>query len=215
MKTTLYLVRHGQSRGNLEYRALGHTDWDLTELGYRQAAATFEHMKDWHIDAIYSSPLLRAWNTILPHAEHRGITPHGLDALKEVYLGAWEGMLLKDIVHRWPYTFTELWRNNFALCTPPRGEYVQDAADRVLAALTDLAEKHPGQTLLIGGHAGIFRATVAKIIGMPPERVGMEFAFPTNASITTLAYEDGKFTLVKYSEDAHLSAVGTTRPMGF
>ena len=82
-------------------------------------------------------------------------------------------------------------------------------------ALTALAEKHPGQTLLIGGHAGIFRAAVAKIIGVPAERVGLDFPFPTNASITTLAYEDGKFTLVKYSEDEHLSSVGTTRPMGF
>lgn len=215
MKTTLYLVRHGQSLGNLENRALGHTDLDLSELGYRQAAATFEYMKDWHIDAVYSSPLLRAWNTVLPHAEHRGITAQGLDALKEVFLGDWEGMLVQDIVHRWPYSFTELWRNNFGISTPTKGEYVQDAADRVLGALTDLAQKHPGQTLLIGGHAAIFRAAVARIIGVPPERVGTDFPFPTNASITTLTYEDGRFSLVKYSEDEHLSAIGTTRPMGF
>ena len=56
MKTVFYLVRHGQSMGNLQERMLGHTDEDLSELGYRQAAITFEYMKDWHIDAIYSSP---------------------------------------------------------------------------------------------------------------------------------------------------------------
>ena len=212
MKTTFYLVRHGQSIGNLENRALGHMDLDLSELGYRQAAATFEYMKDWHIDAVYSSPLQRAWNTILPHAEHRGLTAIPMDDFREVFLGLWEGMYLPDIVHRWPYTFTELWRANFALSTPPKGEYVQDAADRVLRGLKSLAEKHPGQALLIGGHAGIFRAAVARIIGMPPERVGLEFPFPSNASVTTLTYEDGEFSLVRYSEDAHLSEVGTSRP---
>ena len=37
MKTKLYLIRHGQSQGNLLGLFLGHTDMDLTELGYRQA----------------------------------------------------------------------------------------------------------------------------------------------------------------------------------
>ena len=213
MKTTFYLVRHGQSIGNLENRTLGHTDLDLSELGYRQAAATFERMKDYHIDAIYSSPLMRAYHTVLPHAKHRGLTVQTMDALREIYLGLWEGMSVLDIVHRWPYTFTELWRANFALATPPKGEYVQDAADRVLEALKSLAQKHPGQTLLIGGHAGVFRAAVAKMIGIPAEKVGKEFPFPSNASITTVVCEDGKFSLVCYSEDAHLTDLGTGRPM--
>lgn len=39
MKTTLYLIRHGQSLGNVQRRFLGHTDWDLTELGYRRLPA--------------------------------------------------------------------------------------------------------------------------------------------------------------------------------
>ena len=66
MKTTLYLVRHGQSLGNLNEQMLGHTDLDLSELGYRQAAATFERLKDTHFDAVYSSPLQRAYNTVCP-----------------------------------------------------------------------------------------------------------------------------------------------------
>ena len=213
MKTIFYLVRHGQSKGNLEERMLGHTDEDLSELGYLQANATFEYMKDRHIDAVYSSPLMRAMHTALPHAKHRGLVAQPMDAFKEIYLGEWEGKRVLDVIHRWPYTFWELWRANFGVCTPPKGEYVQHAAKRVLAALTELAEKHPGQTLLIGGHAGIFRAAVANIMGIPPERVGAELPYPTNASVTTVAYEDGKFSLVRFSEDAHLSEVGVTKVM--
>ena len=94
-----------------------------------------------------------------------------------------------------------------------QGALGQHAAHRVLTALTELAQKHPGQTLLIGGHAGIFRAAVANIMGIPPERVGAELPYPTNASVTTVAYEDGKFSLVRFSEDAHLSEVGVTKAM--
>ena len=132
MKTRIYLVRHGQSLGNLNLQMLGHTDLDLSELGYRQAERTFEYLKDVHFDAVYTSPLKRAFHTILPHAEARGLTPVALDDLREIYLGLWEDMYLADILHRWPYTFTEMWRANFGLCTPPKGEYVQDAATRCL-----------------------------------------------------------------------------------
>ncbi len=209
MKTIFYLVRHGQSMGNLENRMLGHSDEDLSELGYRQAAITFEYMKERHVDAVYSSPLLRAMHTAAPHAAYRGLEVHPLDELKEIYLGEWEGMNVADVIHRWPYTFWELWRANFGVCTPPKGEYVQDAADRVLAVLTRLGEAHPGQTLLIGGHAGIFRAVIARIAGILPERVGEELPYPSNASVSTVEYENGKFSLVRFSEDAHLAELST------
>lgn len=215
MKTTLYLVRHGQSLGNLNDQMLGHTDLDLSELGYRQAAATFERLKDTHFDAVYSSPLQRAYNTALPHAKHRGLEAVPLDALKEIYLGQWEGMYLSDVIRRWPYTFWEIWRANFGLCTPPKGEYVQDAAARVLKALTEIAEKHKGQTVLIGGHAGIFRAVCANIMGIPAECVGGDLPYMTNASFSVLTYEDGVFAVEKYSEDAHLESVGTTKVMPY
>ena len=209
MKTRIYLVRHGQSLGNLNLQMLGHTDLDLSELGYRQAERTFEYLKDVHFDAVYTSPLKRAFHTILPHAEARGLTPVALDDLREIYLGLWEDMYLADILHRWPYTFTEMWRANFGLCTPPKGEFAQDAATRCIRALTEIAEKHPGQTVLVGGHAGIFRVACARIAGIPPECVGRDFPYMTNAAVTVLVYEDGVFTMERYSDDAHLSDIGT------
>lgn len=209
MKTRIYLVRHGQSLGNLNLQMLGHTDLDLSELGYRQAERTFEYLKDVHFDAVYTSPLKRAFHTILPHAEARGLTPVALDDLREIYLGLWEDMYLADILHRWPYTFTEMWRANFGLCTPPKGEFAQDAATRCLDALTEIAEKHPGQTVLVGGHAGIFRVACARIAGIPPECVGRDLPYMTNAAVTVLVYEDGVFTMERYSDDAHLSDIGT------
>ena len=92
MKTTLYLVRHGESIGNLQHRFLGHTNLDLSPRGYLQANATFEYMKGFQIDAVYSSSLMRAVNTVLPHAKHRGLEVIPMDALREVYIGIWEGL---------------------------------------------------------------------------------------------------------------------------
>ena len=38
MKTTIIMIRHGQSVANAENRFAGHSDFDLTELGRKQAA---------------------------------------------------------------------------------------------------------------------------------------------------------------------------------
>ena len=207
MKTTLYLVRHGQSLANLEKRALGVVDIGLSPLGFRQAEATFTYMKDLHLDAIYSSPLSRAYDTVLPHARHRGMEICTVDALKEVDHGLWENMLESDIVKRWPYTLTEMWYENFGVATAPGGENVQAAATRIINALREIAEKHPGQAVLVGGHGCAFRAATARMLGVAPERVGKEHPYPANASVTTVRYENGEFVVERYSEAAHLSSL--------
>ena len=68
MKTKIILVRHGQSQGNAIRVLLGHTDLDLTELGFRQAACTAEALRHERIDVIYSSDLKRAMSTARAHA---------------------------------------------------------------------------------------------------------------------------------------------------
>ena len=70
MQTKVVIIRHGQSIANAQGICLGHTDWDLTDLGREQARIAAEHLKNEKIDAIYSSDLIRAYNTALPHAEN-------------------------------------------------------------------------------------------------------------------------------------------------
>ena len=64
----LYIIRHGQSQGNIERvtEGLSHEDLHdprLTELGKTQAIACGERLKNVEFDAVYSSALLRAVET--------------------------------------------------------------------------------------------------------------------------------------------------------
>ena len=54
MACRLIFVRHGQSLGNKVRSFLGHTNLDLSELGYAQAELTGKYLKERKIDAIYS-----------------------------------------------------------------------------------------------------------------------------------------------------------------
>ena len=56
--TVFFLVRHGQSIGNAKREFLGHTDKDLSELGYLQAQKTADLLANERIDVIYSSDLI-------------------------------------------------------------------------------------------------------------------------------------------------------------
>ena len=60
----LFLVRHGQSTYNLENRFTGWKDVDLTDKGIQEAKNASKLLKDYNINAAYTSKLKRAQNTL-------------------------------------------------------------------------------------------------------------------------------------------------------
>ena len=58
--TKLLLIRHGRSMWNSEGRIQGQVDIPLDEVGVQQAERVARRLQSQPIDAIYSSPLLRA-----------------------------------------------------------------------------------------------------------------------------------------------------------
>ena len=101
--TVFYLVMHGQSIGNALRTYLGHTNLDLSELGYEQAKITAEHLRNVPFDAIYSSDLLRAYHTALPTA--RRPVPHPPDAPKYRYR-SWCASTAQDTAGEAPHPLT-------------------------------------------------------------------------------------------------------------
>ena len=59
----LYIIRHGKTYWNEEKKIQGWADIELTEEGRKVAYDSEEGMRNIHFDAIYSSPLKRAYET--------------------------------------------------------------------------------------------------------------------------------------------------------
>ncbi len=210
MTTTLLLVRHGQSLGNLAETFLGHTDLGLTALGERQAAALAERLAGTHLDAVYSSDLSRAMNTVLPTAKRHGLAVIPDERLREIFAGAWEGVSFDEIARRFPAD-RALWKTNIGLACPTGGESVAALGVRVKAVLDEIATRHPGETVLVGTHATPVRSVMARLLGYPPERMA-EIPWAPNASIVTVVYEDGEARLVGEVDAAHLDGIVTLVP---
>ena len=91
--TTLILIRHGQSQANITKCFAGQSDPDLTEKGKKQAEALSNWLiNNYNIDSIYSSDLLRAYNTALPTAQKLKKQIIKTKQLREINAGYWQNI---------------------------------------------------------------------------------------------------------------------------
>ena len=198
------MMRHGESIANLEHKFLGHGDWDLTEKGHRQAALTAAYLKNIPCDAVYASDLLRAFHTAEHTAAAKGMVVAD-PRLREIDGGEWEFVPGATLAVQYPQEY-QRWREDFDNAVCPGGESVQALQQRIAAAVTDIAQSHPGQTVFLFSHAAAVRAMVGYCLGCPLR----ELDWPANASVTHLTYENGVFALQEYGRDDFMGDLTTT-----
>ena len=63
--TDLYIIRHGETGWNRQARMQGHADEPLNDLGRAQAAQVAAALASYALDAIYSSDLSRALDSVV------------------------------------------------------------------------------------------------------------------------------------------------------
>ena len=207
--TRIYVIRHGESVGNLHRICLGHTDLDITELGMKQAEKTAEALSGVDFAAIYASDLIRAVHTAEPHAKMRGLDVNTSPDFRELYFGNWENasvLMLKEKFHE---QFMIGWRQNFGTFTAPDGESVIAMADRMEEGLKRIANEHRGENILLTSHAAAIRALWGKISGHAPSEWADAYPFPTNASYSVVEFDGERLIPVSYSNDSHLGELVT------
>ena len=207
--TRIYLIRHGESVGNLNRVCLGHTDLDLTPLGYKQAETTAKALSDVKFGAIYSSDLMRARHTAEPHAALRDMNVTEMSDFRELYFGDWENSAVSWLTENFHDAFMIGWRRNFGTFTAPNGESVTRMAERMHDGLLKIAREHVGQNILVASHAAAIRALWGKISGLEPHLWAEANPFPSNASYSVIEVKGETLVPVSYSNDSHLGDIKT------
>lgn len=94
----LYILRHAETEWNREDRIQGQMDSPITLEGKEAIAAMARHLASVPFDCCYTSDLSRARQTAEGLLNSRRVPIIEEEALRELPLGPWEGMLFKDIL---------------------------------------------------------------------------------------------------------------------
>jgi broad specificity phosphatase PhoE len=189
--TTIYLARHAESDWNAENRFQGHTDRPLTERGREQAEALADELAAEPLDAVFSSPLRRAFETAELVAARHDLQAIPVDGLREVDVGDWAGLSRSEVEARFPDAFGrwlaggEGWQN---------GETYDEMSERALAAVREITAQHPDGTVLIVSHGGPIRALHAAARNMTVHDHRRLHRVEPNARLSALAVKDGRLT---------------------
>jgi broad specificity phosphatase PhoE len=182
----LIVARHGEAA--YESELMGTSGGSLTPRGRRQAAALGERVRTQRVAGVVCSELSRAVQT----AE---LAAGVLELPVTVRVGLQEFSVGDHVGRPWdPSVFHPLmtsWHRGDLGVGVPGGETGDQAADRVLAVLDDVADQFRGETVLVVSHGGVMLALLGR---MDPGAVTLapdQYDVPNAASFVLERDADG------------------------
>ena len=200
--TRVYLIRHAEAEGNIYRRAQGQYDGAVSAKGLRQIDALAERFRSERIDALYSSDLSRTIATAGAITKYHAV-PLQLDQrLREIDLGPWEDVPFGDLLYRDPAQM-HAFNDDPAAWNVPGAETFPALTKRIRGAVTDLAARHDGQTIVCVSHGMAIRSLTADILGVPSTEIH-RVVHGDNTAVTLLEAEGDALRVVYASDAGHL-----------
>jgi len=198
----LVLLRHGQSKWNLENRFTGWKDVPLTEKGIKEANNAGYLLKKHNIkiDKVFSSVLERANKTAeiaMKASEIENLHKNGKliyeknQNLNERDYGDLVGLNKAETADKFGKEQVHIWRRSYDT-PPPNGESLEDVVDRVSPYFTETIQPHilNKKNVLIAAHGNSLRAIMIKVGMYKPEEIS-SIELPTGSPLC-LDYQNGE-----------------------
>jgi broad specificity phosphatase PhoE len=228
----LWLVRHGQSTGNVAHAAataakserlqLDTRDMDvpLSDLGCEQATALGRWLRRRPADelptAVLASPYLRAQETARIALDACGGAVADLpvtsdERLRDRDLGVFDGLTLRGIQAQFPELAALRTRLGKFYQRPPGGEAWTDVLLRLRSVHQTLMHDYSGERVVIFSHDVVvllFRYLYDDLDEAGVLRLGLENPV-ANCSLTTFVADGGRLRLEAYNQVAPMDDAST------
>ena len=169
MAVELILVRHGRTQWNQIGKVQGRTDVPLDEVGREQASLIARRLSTLKVDAIYSSPLSRAYDTAKAIAAFHDCGIRMAQELTEIQFGMWEGKTNQELA----LEYAELWQDwNWIMrpetCREMGAESAYDILERAKCCLNAILDAYPedGRVVIVS-HTLPIKLLVSHMVGFP------------------------------------------------
>ena len=170
----LLILRHGRTEWNASGRFQGQLDPPLDELGREQAKGAARHLAGLGIEHIVTSDLQRAAHTADALAAGTGLKAIRDLRLRELHLGAWQGLTRTEAQLRFPEGY-QAWVDGAdfqrsASIDGEQAESYREVADRARECAHDVLSQisNNGLAALVT-HGGTARALIGSMIELPED----------------------------------------------
>ena len=197
------LVRHAHSTANLKGILAGRDNRvALSPRGRQEAIELASVLAKMEFEGIYSSPLRRCKETLVPYLQGRSEQLHLVDDLIEMEYGSWSGKALSTLSRH------ELWKSIQSRPSTvrfPDGESFGEMSLRANQAVINLASGK--SRILILSHGDVIKSIVAFHLGLSLDQFQRISIDP--ASITRIQIPSSQ--VIQVNSTCHLSELGTSK----
>jgi probable phosphoglycerate mutase len=201
--TRILAIRHGETAWNVATRIQGQLDIPLNPTGQWQAQRVAQALADQDtIHAIYSSDLLRAYETAQAISRTTGAPLHTHRGLRERGFGLFEGKTFVEIEKEWPEE-SRRWRQREPHWAPAQGgESLLQLRERISSTLHEIAAPHAGEQIVLVAHGGVLDQLYRVA-------TGLDLQAPrtwelSNAALNRLLWTPQGLSLVGWADTLHL-----------
>lgn len=208
--TDLVFVRHGQTHGNATGTWQGWRDPSLNSTGHAQARAVAHRLavEKGQIEALYTSPLRRAYQTAEAIGARLNLHPEVLDQLKEIHFGKLEGYSLAEMENQFPDLYARWQEKEDMTFQWPGGERRADFFGRAADVCDRLRALHEGDEIVIVSHGGTIRACLAHLL---PRQLGQWWTYALdNAGLSRVRAADRRAEVLALNDTTHLPDDGSS-----
>ena len=154
----IYLIRHGQTTGDIEDRYGGAYDDLLSEKGREQIKELAEKLKGKNIEIIFHSPLTRAKETAQFVGHFIGAKLVEIENLKERnQYGVLSGLTKKEAKEKFPQEVEKLKVHPYLNYVTDSESY-EDFVPRIVKAFEEIVANEEYETIAIITHGGPIKA---------------------------------------------------------
>ena len=182
----LILVRHGETLWNRENRIQGRTDVELSDLGRMQVEKLAHSLNGEQIDAIYSSPLKRAYETAKAIARVQSFDIIVERDLQELNHGDFESLTVQELKERYG-PFVKQWMEDPSSVIMPNGESLSQVQVRAWDVIQTIIGT--SKDSIVVSHGMAIMAILCKIQNLSLSQ-GRQM-FVNMASKTVVEFENG------------------------
>ena len=203
--THLFLVRHGETDFNNQGIVQGRgVNTSLNDTGLAQASKLAARFAVEQIDAIYSSPLTRAYQTASCAAGSCGIANIPTDpGLEEMSWGIFEGQSQSPELASAFEDMKRRWHEGEHDYRVEQGESLREVQSRGVSAVLRIVEAEQGKRVLVVAHGRFLRILLASLLTeYGVER--MEELEHTNTGVNYLVHDGEQFTAEYLNCTKHL-----------